>query len=153
MFDVSWADLGHAETVGQRKQRKEQQQSSSRNGLELSTREGSMRSSRSGESRASQFKPSFLNFFGPSYRKTALRRGDVHTPSERALSSTVHTTKVETSKIARPLSSYTIDETTTQVVPSKSLTGIARMDFVGSTYQSDLETSPSEGNFVTLRRF
>lgn len=144
MFDVSWADPGNSETVGQRKQRKEQQQNSARNGSEQPIREGLVRSSKSEKSSASQFKPSFMSFFGQNYRKTVPKRGDPQLSLAKAPPSIIQTAPVEEAKKDRAMSSYTIDESTTQELPPESLAGVLRADFVGSTYLSDSETDPSD---------
>jgi len=129
MFDVAWTDPKR-ETVGQRKNRKEQQE-----GL---SRRSSIHSSRSSDSQPAQIKPSLLNLFGGSKRnlpriasnsKLSVLRSDDSIKAARRVSS--YTVRSDGSALEQP-------DTTTRI----PVNGY----FTGPPYHSDAEQStPSEG--------
>jgi hypothetical protein len=137
MFDVSWTDPTR-ETVAQRKSRKDQHANSLR-------QTPSIRSSRSTDSSQAVAKPSLLNLF------TGSKKGDLtRTGSQPKLSAL--RPESSKSKASRRVSSYTvasehsshdvsIPTTTTTRIPVNSL-------FTGNPYQSDEQSSLSEGTCI-----
>ncbi|TVY49783.1 hypothetical protein LCER1_G008132 [Lachnellula cervina] len=130
MFDISWTDPTR-ETVGQRKNRKEQQA----NGLSRGT---SIRSSRSSESAQSQAKPALFSLFGGS-KKGGLRRSGSH--------SKVSALRTEPStKASRRISSYTVgSETSRSELPGPVTTTRIPVNgfFAGPPYNADGPQSSS----------
>ncbi|TVY32649.1 hypothetical protein LSUB1_G007787 [Lachnellula subtilissima] len=130
MFDISWTDPTR-ETVGQRKNRKEQEA----NGLSRGT---SIRSSQSSESAQSQAKPALFSLFGGS-RKGGLRRSGSH--------SKLSALRTEQSiKASRRISSYTVaSETSRSELPGQAITTRIPVNgfFAGPPYNADGPQSSS----------
>ncbi|PQE03083.1 hypothetical protein CJF31_00002935 [Rutstroemia sp. NJR-2017a BVV2] len=136
MFDVSWTDPTR-ETVGQRKNRKDQASS---------TRQSSpsIRSTKSDDSSKS-IKHSVFGFFGSSKKSSPPAPVPVTSPKLSPFRGEQSTS----SKISRRMSSYTsTSESSTQEVRETTTTTITRIPvkgfYIGPTYQ-DSEQSPSDG--------
>jgi hypothetical protein len=141
MFDVSWTDPTR-ETVGQRKSRKDQHANSLR-------QTPSIRSSRSTDSSQAVAKPSLLNLF------TGGKKGDlIRTGSQPKLSAL--RPESSKSKASRRASSYTVssDHSSHEVsIPTTTTTRIpANNLFTGNPYQSDEQSSLSEGTCIHIHQ-
>jgi hypothetical protein len=133
MFDVSWVDPKR-ETVGQRKNRKEQSS--------IVSRRSSIHSSGSGstESPSTKSKPSLLNLFGSVKTPSPDRTGPHSKLSGlRAQDAT---------KASRRISSYTVtSDTSSQEIsgPSTTTTRFPASGFFNGPFLSDDQSTPSEG--------
>lgn len=149
MFDVSWNDPTR-ETVGERKNRKDQQANEiSRGSSVRSTGSGTSRASerskasRGGDDIAAHSKPSLFGFFG-SNKKLALGRDGLH-------SRTSALTPYSNFKASRKMSSYVPSEP-----PSPQTSTMARLpehgEFArGNLYSTDTDvSSPSDGKQLLL---
>jgi hypothetical protein len=137
MFDVSWVDPKR-ETVGQRKNRKEQSS--------IVSRRSSIHSSRSGstESPSTKSKPSLLNLFG-SVKTPSLDRTGSH-PKLSGLRAQ------DATKASRRTSSYTVtSDTSSQEIsgPSTTTTRFPASGFFNGPFLSDDQSTPSEGMLFT----
>ncbi|PMD34380.1 hypothetical protein L207DRAFT_437301 [Hyaloscypha variabilis F] len=133
MFDVSWVDPTR-ETVGQRKNRKEQSgtRSISRSSIHSS-------GSTSTDSPSTKSKPSLLNLFGSVKTPTLNRTG-----SQPKLSSLRAQDAI---KASRRISSYTVSsDTSTQEFsdPTSNSTRFPVNGFFNGPYLSDDQSTPSE---------
>ena len=136
MFDVSWVDPTR-ETVGQRKNRKEQSgtRSISRSSIHSS-------GSTSTDSPSTKSKPSLLNLFGSVKTPTLNRIG-----SQPKLSSL---RAQDATKASRRISSYTASsDTSTQEFsdPTSNSTRFPVNGFFNGPYLSDDQSTPSEGMY------
>jgi hypothetical protein len=136
MFDVSWVDPTR-ETVGQRKNRKEQSgtRSISRSSIHSS-------GSTSTDSPSTKSKPSLLNLFGSVKTPTLNRTG-----SQPKLSSL---RAQDATKASRRISSYTASsDTSTQEFsdPTSNSTRFPVNGFFNGPYLSDDQSTPSEGMY------
>ena len=138
MFDVSWTDPSR-ETVGQRKNRKDQES----NGI---SRASSVRSSRSSDSTPAPIRPSLFNLFNGSKKESLHRSG-----SQSKLSSFRGD---HPSKPARRLSSYTVSsQSSQQEAPEETAATrggtripVNGLSSRGSSYNTDAgHSSSSEG--------
>ena len=137
MFDISWTDPTR-ETVGQRKNRKEQQA----NGISRGT---SIRSSRSSKSSQSQAKPALLSLFGGS-KKGGLRRSGSHSKLSVLRNE-------QGTKASRRISSYTVASGTSKSEPpGPAITTRIPVNgfFAGPPYNADGPQSSSSEGMLTV---
>jgi len=142
MFDVSWVDPTR-ETVGQRKNRKEN--SSTARSISRSSIHSS--GSASTDSPSTKSKPSILNLFG-SVKSPTLSRAGSH-PKLSGLRTQ------DATKASRRISSYTVtSDTSTHEFPDPATTStrFPANGFFNGPYLSDDQSTPSEGkNLHALR--
>ena len=142
MFDVSWVDTTR-ETVGQRKNRKEQS-SKSQSSRSISRR-SSIHSSTSGSTASpstTKARPSLLNLFG-----------SVKTPPLPQIGPNPKTSSLraeEVAKASRRISSYTVTSDTSSQGLSGTTTStrFPASGFFTGSFLSDDHSTPSEGMFA-----
>lgn len=139
MFDVSWTDPSR-ETVGQRKNRREQQTNGlSRGSSVRSSGSSASRASKGSDSAPSHSRPSLFGFLGG--KKSALARsGSQSKPSALSNDKSV--------KESRRISSYNVMSESSSPQTAKTTARIQTNDFFAGSSQYQAETdvsSPSDG--------